>query len=97
MKHYIHLIVFVLALSAFIEPVHCKPLNTYGGQLPRWGVIGEAVSVVDSPRDDANLLYTLPAGFHVRLRELSRPTGEWVMIAPAEYIRLEAVCSLERR
>lgn len=88
-----HLLVIAFALFAYIEPVHCKPLNTYGGQLPRWGVVGETVQVVSSPRDEASPLYTLPIGSRVRLRELSRPTGEWVMIAPAEYVRLEAVCS----
>ena len=81
-----------LALAAYIEPMNCKPLDAYGGQLPRYGMVNAFVEVRGGPRNEAEGLYTLTPGTRVQLRDSSRPDGAWVMIAPAEWMPLEAVC-----
>lgn len=66
-----------------------------GVSLPRFGTLCEEAEVRGGP--DAAIykpLYVLPAGERVRLREQSNPTGEWVMIEPAKWIPLKAVCDV---
>lgn len=60
--------------------------------LPRYGITCEDTQVRGSPRYEARVLYDLPKDTRVRLRDRSRPTGEWVMIAPAHWIPLEVIC-----
>ncbi len=102
MKKY--LIIFVILLS-FITP---KNVDTFrnglsvvtmegdvimGNTLPRYGELCEKTPVRGSPADDSAVLYTLPAGVVVRLREQSHGDDRsWVMIAPANWVRLSALC-----
>lgn len=62
--------------------------------LPPFGTLCDSVAVRGGP--DASIyapLYFLPAGETVALREQpKRANRDWVMIAPAEWIPLEALC-----
>lgn len=64
-----------------------------GNTLPRYGELCEKTPVRGSPAEDSAVLYTLPAGEVVRLREQSHGDDRsWVMIAPANWVRLSALC-----
>ncbi len=102
MKKYLFLLVILLS---FITP---KNVDTFrnglsvvtmegdvitGNTLPRYGELCEKTPVRGSPADDSAVLYTLPAGVVVRLREQSHGDDRsWVMIAPANWVRLSALC-----
>ena len=102
MKKYLILLVILLS---FITP---KNVDTFrnglsvvtmegdvitGNTLPRYGELCEITPVRGSPADDSVVLYTLPAGVVVRLREQSHGDDRsWVMIAPANWVRLSALC-----
>lgn len=90
MKRYF--IFLFLAFSLITEPVRCKPLVAVGGQLPRWGIVGSDISVHGSPRSDSIITKNLRAGTVVRLHEISRPVGDWVMIEPAAWIPMKSIC-----
>lgn len=62
-----------------------------GISLPRHGTLCSDVEVRGNPQEWSKPLYTLTEGEVVRLREQSY-AGDWVMIAPAEWIPLAAVC-----
>jgi hypothetical protein len=60
--------------------------------LPAYGILCESVNVMNEPRGSL-ILSTLPKGETVQLREQPRFTNrDWVMIAPAQWIPLSAVC-----
>ena len=62
-----------------------------GNALPMWGEICTQTGVYGDPYGLHVPLYSLPVGEKVRLHELSR--GEpWVMIKPALWIPLQALC-----
>jgi hypothetical protein len=64
-----------------------------GNTLPRWGVLCQDANVQGNPHDGFAVLYTLPKGEKVRLREQSRgPDHSWVMIAPANWIKGNTLC-----
>ena len=63
-----------------------------GNTLPRYGVLCEAANVQGNPHDGCKVIYTLPKGERVRLREQGGEGRAWVMIAPANWIRLTALC-----
>ena len=65
-------------------------------KLPERGTVCVDAIVRGGP--DANIygaLYTIPAGTPVRLRDQSRPTGEWVMIERAQWIPITALCAFQ--
>ena len=67
-----------------------------GNKLPEWGTVCGDTEVRGGP--DAgiyNVLYTIPDGTKVRLRDQSKPTGEWVMIEPAQWIPITALCMFQ--
>lgn len=67
-----------------------------GNTLPAYGTLCEDVGVQGNPHDGFEVLYTLPAGEVVRLREQSRGADRsWVMIKPAHWIKISALCSWE--
>ena len=62
--------------------------------LPRYGTVCADVKVYGQPAEDNDPLYEIKAGEVVRLREQSHGNGrKWVMIAPANYIRLTDLCA----
>ena len=64
-----------------------------GNTLPRYGELCETTTVHGSPADDSKVLYSVVNGTTVRLREQSHGDDRsWVMIAPANWIRLSALC-----
>jgi len=65
-----------------------------GNTLPREGVIcDDNVPVYGSPHDGLIPLYLLSTGTIVRLREQSHGADRsWVMIKPAQWIRLSDLC-----
>lgn len=93
--------IFLLALLiGFVHPLPDNGASVVtvedgvimGNTLPRYGVLCEDAGVQGNPHDGFKVYYTIPKGETVRLREQSKPTGEWVMIAPAEWIRLSSLC-----
>lgn len=60
-----------------------------GNTLPYWGEICTDTKVYGDPYGLTEALYSVPSGEKVTLRELY---GAWVMIAPANWIQLSAVC-----
>ena len=60
--------------------------------LPPYGTLCEDANVYGMP-EGAEILYTLPAGEVVQLREQPRfEHRDWVMIKPARWIALSTVC-----
>lgn len=60
--------------------------------LPGYGVLCRATDVMNAP-EGSTVLYTLPSGASVQLREQPRfAFRDWVMIQPAEWIPLAAIC-----
>lgn len=67
-----------------------------GNTLPSYGTLCEDANVQGNPHDGFEVLYTLPAGETVRLREQSRGADRsWVMIKPAHWIKISNLCSWE--
>ena len=67
-----------------------------GNRLPQYGTICGDAEVRGGP--DAGIygvLYIIPDGTSVRLRDQSSPTGEWVMIEPARWIPITALCMFQ--
>ena len=65
-----------------------------GNTLPMYGMVCANTKVYGQPAEDDNPLYEIKAGEVVRLREQSHGNGrKWVMIAPANYIRLTDLCA----
>ena len=65
-----------------------------GNTLPRRGTVCSDTNVYGQPADSSAPLYTLKSGDAVQLREQSRGNGRsWVMIAPANWIRLIDLCA----
>ena len=67
-----------------------------GNKLPEWGTVCGDAEVRGGP--DAGIygvLYIIPDGTSVRLRDQSKPTGEWVMIEPAQWIPITALCMFQ--
>lgn len=62
-----------------------------GGTLPMWGEICTETGVYGDPYSLHKPMYTLPVDARVRLHELSHG-GTWVMIQPAKWIPLQALC-----
>lgn len=62
-----------------------------GNTLPRYGILCEDAEVQGSPHDGFKVHYIIPKGETVRLREQGGDGRAWVMIAPAEWIRLSSV------
>jgi hypothetical protein len=99
MKNYIALM-FVLIM--LVEPVRALvPITSQvtvidnvimGNTLPRYGVLCEDTNVQGNPHDGFATLYTLQKGETVRLREPGGDGHAWVMIAPAQWIRITALC-----
>lgn len=63
-----------------------------GNTLPRFGVLCEDASVQGNPHDGFETLYILSKGTKVRLRDQGGDGRSWVMIAPAHWIRMSALC-----
>ena len=67
-----------------------------GNKLPEWDTVCGGAEVRGGP--DAGIygvLYIIPDGTSVRLRDQSKPTGEWVMIEPARWIPITALCMFQ--
>lgn len=65
-----------------------------GNALPRYGTLCEQAEVRSAPYSYGVVLYTLPKGEEVRLREQSHGDDRsWVMIKPARWIKLSALCT----
>ena len=67
-----------------------------GNKLPEWGTVCGDTEARGGP--DAGIygvLYIIPDGTSVRLRDQSSPTGEWVMIEPARWIPITALCMFQ--
>lgn len=62
-----------------------------GGALPLWSEICTETGVYGDPYGLHAPFYTLSVGVRVRLHELSHG-GTWVMIKPAKWIPLQALC-----
>jgi len=96
------ILTFLLVLFiGFVHPLPDNGLSVVtvegdvitGNNLPRYGVLCEDAEVQNAPYEGFEVIYTLPKGTTVRLREQSQGgTRSWVMIKPAEYIRLTALC-----
>lgn len=84
-------IIILVIFIAFITPLLGRKEVT-GGVLPRTGIICKDTYVYSEPSTNGWMLGRQVIGDVVRLRENSYPDGTWVMIAPAEWIPIEAVC-----
>ena len=84
------LIVFYI-LIAFITPLHDWGDMT-GGTLPRFGTVCKDTIIYSEPSVNGWELGAVRVGDVVRLRDNSQPDGTWVMIEPAKWIPIEAVC-----
>ena len=61
--------------------------------MPKNGILCEDIPVRGAPLETANILHTLTVGTEVSLRELGRGYAiGWVMIRPAEWIPMSALC-----
>ncbi len=65
-----------------------------GNVLPRYAVVCEETYVHGNPQGDYPL-YRIQTGSQVRLREMYGPYNEpaWVMIKPAEWLPMSALCA----
>lgn len=60
--------------------------------LPAYGVLCQETEVMNAP-EGSTVLYVLPVDTRVQLREQPRfRYRDWVMIRPAEWIPLAAIC-----
>jgi len=103
-KLFIYLLMFIIYVYPLpgSYPLHGGGLSIItveddvimGNTLAREGVIcGDNVPVYGNPHDGFIPLYLLSTGTIVRLREQSHGADRsWVMIAPAQWIRLSDLC-----
>lgn len=87
------LIANITPLMSVTNPVVAVENDVIVGiSLPPYGVLCHDVDVKGSP-EGLNTLYTLRSGETVELREQPKwEHRDWVMIAPAEWIPLSALC-----
>lgn len=91
-------IIFILIFITLITPTHNFAVVTYDGDvitgntLPAWGVLCADTIARGSPHEAGQALYPIAKGQRVRLYDQSRPTGEWVMIGSAAWIRIDTLC-----
>ena len=64
-----------------------------GNNLPLWGKVCTKTGVYGDPYGLHAPLYFLPIGEKVRLHELSQSGEPWVMIKPALWIPMQALCN----
>lgn len=78
-----------------VEPAHETDYDEIiSKQLPRYGVLCKSVYVHGNPQGDYPL-YRLEVGTQLRLREMYSTFNNpaWVMVKPAEWIPMSALCS----
>lgn len=88
---YIVLLLLVFLFPLLVDTEYHTPVT--GGTLPYQGTVCSTSPVYGGP--DASIFPTfgtVQAGTVVTLRELSKPTGTWVMIQRARWIPLRAIC-----
>lgn len=107
-KIYVGFLVAVLLVSfgriaQKVSNGYLKPKNSFsviaiensvimGNTLPHTGVTCEETAVYVSPEEVGLPLSILSIHTTVRLHELSRGVQGWVMIEPAQWIKLSALC-----
>lgn len=86
-------LIILLILIAFITPLHgWDGDDMTGGKLPKFGTVCKDSIVYSEPSTNGWELGAVKIGDIVRLRDNSYPDGTWVMIEPAKWIPIEAVC-----
>lgn len=84
------LLIGLILFVSYSAPIEAEVANS--PSLPGYGVLCQAADVMNAPEGSA-VLYTLPSGASVKLREQPRfAFRNWVMIKPAEWIPLAAIC-----
>jgi hypothetical protein len=90
-------LIVAFAFFAFHSEVRVEDGVVMGNSLPRFGTACGDVAVRGTPSMEFDPLYVLADGSRVRLREQSHGADRsWVMIAPAEWIPIGALCEVKR-
>lgn len=84
------LIALVIILGSYTAPIPSD--IAVMPSLPPYGVLCQDTQVMNAPEGQV-VLYDLPEGERVQLREQPRfHHRDWVMIRPAQWIPLAAIC-----